>query len=320
MLKHRLITGFSIGITVLVILFCLPTWTHMLLIFALFALAQLEFNEMIVRSGHKYEMIATSILGVLFLAASAIESPVFMSDMPPYLQLQGIMDISSFVMCLAPAVLLACGVFRRKTEGAMQTFALSFAGFWYVAVLLGFVMRLAFEWESYPDGSINYTGRLFLLIFILLVKFSDIGAYTIGRIFGKHKLIPEISPKKTVEGLIGGYLFSIIVSIIIWSIAKVWYCGHVGDLPFHFANAIVLPILLTTFGVIGDLAESLIKRSVNVKDSSSRFPGMGGILDILDSLLLAAPVMYVYLLLFMKPRGECTVLNVIKESYKNLVC
>lgn len=319
MLKYRLITGFSFAICILAVLFLLPAWTHLLFIFALFALAQLEFNDMVVRSGYKYELTTTSILGILFLAASAIESPVVMSRMPSCLQLQGIMDISSFVICLAPAVLLACGVFRRKTEGAMQTFALSFAGFWYVAVLLGFVMRLAFEWEIYSDGRTNYTGRLFLLIFVVLVKFSDIGAYTVGRIFGKHKLIPEISPKKTVEGLIGGYLFSIAASVIIWSIAVSYNSGYIGDLPFHFANAIVLPFLLTTFGVIGDLAESLIKRSVNVKDSSSRFPGMGGILDILDSLLLAAPVMYVYLLLFMKPRGECTVLNIIKESY-NFIC
>lgn len=318
MLKHRLITGFTFGISLLVVLFLLPAWTHMLLIFVLFALAQLEFNDMIVRSGYKYEMLATSILGVLFLAASAIESPVVMSRMPSAIQLSGIMDLSSFVICLAPAVLLACGVFRRKTEGAIETFALSFAGFWYVAVLLGFVMRLAFEWEVYPDGSTNYTGRLFLLIFILLVKFSDIGAYTIGMLFGKRKLIPEISPKKSVEGLFGGYLFSIIVSLIIWIIAKKVNNGWIGDLPFHFANAIVLPILLTTFGVIGDLAESLIKRSVNVKDSSSRFPGMGGILDILDSLLFAAPVMYVYLLMFMKPGASVTIIDIINSC--KLLC
>ena len=243
MLKYRLITGITFGACFLAVLFLLPAWTHLILIFALFALAQLEFNDMVVRSGYKYEMVATSILGVLFLAASAIESPVVMSRMPSYFRLDGIMDLSSFVICLAPAVLLACGVFRRKPEHAMETFALSFAGFWYVAVLLGFVMRLAFEWEVYPDGRTNYTGRLFLLIFVLLVKFNDIGAYTIGMLFGKRKLIPEISPKKSVEGLFGGYLFSIIVSLIVWGIAKKLNNGWVGCLPFHFANAIILPIL-----------------------------------------------------------------------------
>ena len=318
MLKHRLITGFTFGLTFLAILFLLPAWTHLILIFVLFALAQLEFNDMVVRGGYKYEMVATSILGVLFLAASAIESPVVMSRFPS-LKITGVMDLSCFVICLAPAVLLACGVFRRKTEHSMETFALSFAGFWYVAVLLGFVMRLAFEWGIYENGNTNYTGRLFLLIFVLLVKFSDIGAYTIGMLFGKHRLIPEISPKKSVEGLFGGYLFSILVSIIVWSISKVTNNGYIGELPFHFANAIILPILLTTFGVIGDLAESLIKRSVNVKDSSSRFPGMGGILDILDSLLFSAPVMYVYLLMFMKPNSNVTILDIIRESYK-LIC
>ena len=119
------------------------------------------------------------------------------------------MDPSAFVLALTPALLLAIGVLRRRTGRAMETFALSYAGFWYVAVLLSFLVRLAFEWPVIEEGRTNYTGRIMLLVFIVLVKMSDIGAYTFGRIWGKRKLIPAISPAKTVEGLVGGYVFSL---------------------------------------------------------------------------------------------------------------
>lgn len=299
MLKNRLITGFSVGIFILLVLFLLPAWVHLILLLAIFALSQLEFYDMVKRSGHRYEAFTTSICGVLLLMASAIESPVF-KDQFEELNFNGIMDLSAFVLCLTPALLLASGVFRRNTEKAMETFALSYAGFWYVAVLLSFLMRLTFEWNVYPDGRTNFTGRLLILLFVLIVKFSDIGAYTFGMLWGKHKLIPEISPKKTVEGLIGGYVGAFLISIICWGVAKGVNGAMLGEVHFRLAHAIILPLLLTTTGVIGDLAESLIKRSVNVKDSSNRFPGMGGILDILDSLLFSAPFMYIYLLVFMK--------------------
>lgn len=299
MLKHRFITGFSFAGVVLVILFLLPAWTHLILLFAIFALAQIEFSEMIRCSGHRYDFIPTTLCGIAFLIFAAAESPVFYSRYPIVASL-GTMNISSVVLCLTPAVLLIRGVLRRKTEYAMETFALSYAGFWYVAVLLGFIVHIAFEWETYPDGVTNYTGRLALLLFIALVKVADIGAYAVGMCFGKHRLIPEISPKKTVEGLVGGYVFSVGASLIFWWAARQYGNGSLGEMRYPLMHALILPIILTSTGLLGDLAESLIKRSVNVKDSSSRFPGMGGLLDILDSLLFSAPFAYVYIVTLLK--------------------
>ena len=147
----------------------------------------------------------------------------------------------------------------------------------------------------------NYTGRILLLAFIVMVKMSDIGAYAAGRIWGRHKLIPAVSPAKTVEGLVGGYVLSLVSGFVLWAVFQWGFGdGRLGQMDFPFVHAVALPLLLTTTGVLGDLSESLVKRSVGVKDSSSRFPGMGGVLDILDSLLFSAPFMYAYVVFFVK--------------------
>ena len=303
MLKQRLVTGFTVGLLVLGIVFFFPAWMHMFLLFAVFLLAQLEFADMVHGSGHRYEFLATTILGVVFLGATALETPLVRDLMerfpwtPPPMP-AGRIDFSALVLCVAPAVLLVLGVLRRKTERAMETFALSFAGFWYVAVLLSFIVRLAFEWKVYEDWHTNYTGRLMLLLFVILVKSADIGGYTFGRLFGRHKLIPAISPAKTWEGLVGCYVFSLLAGLATWYVFHAFFREEFGQMRFPLVHALVLPFLLTTTGLFGDLAESLIKRSVGVKDASSRFPGMGGILDILDSLLFSAPFMYAYVVWF----------------------
>ena len=326
MLKWRLITGISIACFCLAILFLLPAWTHMVLILAVFSLAQLEYYEMVTQSnrsgtekrgqspsalsgaqdhGYRYDLLITTICGILLLLVAAVESPVVISligkrfpswtPIPP-----GRFDFSGYVLVFTPAILLIAGVFRQRTKRAMESFALSYAGFWYIAVLLSFLVRLAFEWPCFEQGGTNYTGRLYILLFALLVKFSDIGGYTFGCLFGKHKLIPEISPKKTVEGLVGGYVFSLGISLLFWTLVYKFGGTALGQTHFPIIHAVALPILLTTTGVLGDLAESLIKRSVGVKDSSSRFPGMGGILDIFDSILFSAPFMYIYVITFIK--------------------
>ena len=303
MLKQRLATGLTACLLVFGILFFFPAWMHVFLLAAVFVLAQLEFADMVAGSGHRYEFAATTVLGALFLGATALETPMVRDLMarftwtPPPMP-AGRIDASALVLCLAPAVLLALGVLRRRPERAMETFALSFAGFWYVAVLLSFLVRLAFEWKVYEDWHTNYTGRLMLLLFVALVKSADIGGYAFGRLFGRHKLIPSISPGKTWEGLAGCYFASLLCGLGMWFVFHEFFREEFGQMRFPLVHALVLPVLLTTTGLFGDLAESLVKRSVGVKDSSARFPGMGGILDILDSLLFSAPFMYAYVVWF----------------------
>ncbi|MBA3013360.1 MAG: phosphatidate cytidylyltransferase [Proteobacteria bacterium] len=131
-------------------------------------------------------------------------------------------------------------------------------------------------------------GVAWLVILTIITIASDTGAYYAGSNFGKTKLCPAISPAKTVEGLIGG----MIASLVLVMIAKIFLLPHISSITMFFAT-----IMITLIGVGGDLTESIIKRSCRVKDSGTILPGHGGILDRIDSLLTAAPTMY-YLIHF----------------------
>lgn len=142
------------------------------------------------------------------------------------------------------------------------------------------------------DYGQNYLGAKLTAFLIFVTKFGDIGAYTIGtlaskRKHGNHKIIPSISPKKSWEGTIGGLITSIAVSMII---------GRVYG--FSMITAIVFGIGLFAGGFTGDLAESSLKRCAEIKDSGNIIPGIGGALDLVDSLLINAPLFYVLLLYF----------------------
>ena len=127
-------------------------------------------------------------------------------------------------------------------------------------------------------------GPWVLLAFIFTVKGSDIGAYTFGRLFGKHKLCPTISPGKTWEGLAGAMLFGLGVSL-----GFSLFCGIMSPLW-----AVVFGAVFGVLGQLGDLAESMIKRDAASKDSSSSIPGFGGILDVIDSPLATAPIAFLF--------------------------
>jgi phosphatidate cytidylyltransferase len=148
---------------------------------------------------------------------------------------------------------------------------------------LNFIQKINFFPGTGEDG------RFYVLYFILVTKLSDSGAYVVGSLIGRHKLVPRISPGKTWEGFGGAIVVSTAASLLF-----VHFLGHrmVGMTPLH---AVILGIVLGSAAVIGDLIESLFKREAGVKDSGRLFPGIGGILDLLDSLLFNAPIMYLYL-------------------------
>src|SRR5436309_3940825 len=154
-------------------------------------------------------------------------------------------------------------------------------GLMYVPWLLNFIQKINF----FPKAN----GTYYVLYFILVTKFSDTGAYAVGSLIGRHKMIPRISPGKTWEGFGGAVALS--------TLASVFFAHFAGDrlAGMNWKHAVVLGILLSTTAVIGDLIESLFKREAGLKDSGNYFPGIGGILDLLDSLLFNAPIMYLYL-------------------------
>ena len=127
------------------------------------------------------------------------------------------------------------------------------------------------------------------------MKITDVGAYITGTLLGRHKLIPRISPGKTWEGAFGGVTVAVITSITFLVLRD----HSLGTVQISTMHAAVLGLLLGVVGTVGDLFESLLKRASGAKDSGAVVPGMGGLLDVLDSLLFAAPVLYVYLRLFL---------------------
>ena len=136
-------------------------------------------------------------------------------------------------------------------------------------------------------------GRYMVLIPFVVAFCSDAGAYFAGHFFGRHKLIPEISPKKTVEGAIGGTLFGIL-SFVVFGLVMQYALGHSPN----YAVLAVSGALCAFLSQIGDLIASLIKRERGVKDYGSIFPGHGGVMDRFDSVLFVVPAMYVFLTLF----------------------
>ncbi|MCA0932259.1 phosphatidate cytidylyltransferase [Lutimonas saemankumensis] len=137
---------------------------------------------------------------------------------------------------------------------------------------------------------LNFEGRFDTSIIIgifILIWSNDVFAFLIGKNFGKHKLIERVSPNKTVEGFLGGFIFTFIAGYIV---AK--YCPSIQPLQWF-----TIAILVSTFGVLGDLIESMFKRQAKIKDSSNLLPGHGGFLDRLDSVIFATPFIFIYLFL-----------------------
>jgi phosphatidate cytidylyltransferase len=182
----------------------------------------------------------------------------------------------------------------------LPTIACTLLGVLYVPFLLMFLVWLSFRWTPTSGlAPLSATATSLVLYLIVVVKASDVGAYFVGSSIGRHKMFPRISPGKTWEGLAGGLASGILASAVcFWFLrGRVTCTGSVefGKLTLSFFHAWILGGLLAGIGVIGDLVESLLKRSAGLKDSGRLFPGMGGILDVLDSLLFAAPALYFYM-------------------------
>ncbi len=171
--------------------------------------------------------------------------------------------------------------FSRSSATGMVAIGTTLLGLMYVPWLLNFIAKINF----FP----HVEGKVFLVYFILITKFSDTGAYGVGSLIGKHKMIPRISPGKTWEGFAGALAVSTLASLLFVRL----FGNHMGAMNYFHATA--LGLILGLAAVVGDLIESLFKREAGVKDSGRFLPGIGGVLDLLDSLLFNAPIMYLYL-------------------------
>lgn len=170
----------------------------------------------------------------------------------------------------------------RNNPNPFTNIAFTFFGLLYVAVpfsLLNYFPNPAFLPGVYHSS--------LLLGFFFLIWINDTGAFLVGTAFGKHRLFERVSPKKTWEGAIGGALLTFLCAYVI----SIYYT------QFYLQDWMVISAIIVVFGTYGDLFESMFKRSINAKDSGSILPGHGGILDRFDSVFIAAPFVFVYLLM-----------------------
>ena len=285
MLKHRLIFGTLMAIAFVGILLTdayldgsitsaaqnKPIQATLLCVLvALLAIpAQLEMTSL-VRTKNARLFTPLAIIASILLATSWYVKQ-FLPDHPDF--------HAYYIAFVAAFTLLAaffCQAIKFGTVGTVINCSVTYFAIFYLGFLSSFVLAIRIDF-----------GLWHLFMFIFVVKSSDIGAYTLGKMFGKHKFSPRISPGKTWEGMAGAVLFAVVVSVIFSNVCNIMSVG----------SAILFGVLFAFFGQLGDLAESMIKRDVEIKDSSKTLPGFGGVLDVIDSPLATAPIVYVFLML-----------------------
>src|SRR6266571_6991083 len=182
------------------------------------------------------------------------------------------------------------GALRRRGDLglALSEIGTTFFGASFVGVLFGYMVALR-TLRDLPKGDETGSDLVFLLFFV--VWSSDTAAYYIGTTLGRRPLAPRVSPKKTVEGAVGGVLGAVLAAFL----ARPWFFNRLS-----VTDCVVIGLSLGLVGLLGDLVESMLKRGAGVKDSAALVPGHGGILDRVDSLLYAGPVLYYYYLFAMR--------------------
>ncbi len=264
----RTITGLLfISVLIFGILFHPITFSLLFLVIGILAL--LEFYRLARRFKASSQVVYGALLGVY----------IFLSAFLWYYLKVG-MYLSLLIFPLFIFVFI-WELYRNKKRPIVNI-ASTFLGLLYISIPLALLNHIA-----YFEG--HYQGKLVLGIFILMWA-SDTGAYVFGVSFGRKRLFERISPKKSWEGFFGGFVTALIGAYILTQFYGV----------FEGVEWYVIAMLMVVFGTLGDLVESLFKRSLNLKDSGNILPGHGGILDRFDSILLAIPVIFTYLYFFVK--------------------
>ncbi len=198
---------------------------------------------------------------------------------------QNILNEKFFLAIIPFFILIPTIEIFRKKENKILNIIFTLAGVIYFSIPFGLFNLILTPIENSPE---ILKPEVLIGLFII-VWINDAGAYIVGKLLGKHKMVEKISPNKTWEGAIGGAILSILFSILYFSFFN------------YFSIPVVILISITTVfaGTIGDLTESIFKRHFNVKDSGNIMPGHGGMFDRFDSLIFAAPVFYIFITLFL---------------------
>jgi phosphatidate cytidylyltransferase len=196
-------------------------------------------------------------------------------------------DFELLVLVLFLLTIFARQMFRGAENDPLRAMSYTVFGLFYIPWLFSFLTKIIYLTPRLESGLT--TGQYYVLYLVAVTKFSDMGAYVFGSLFGRHPFAPHISPKKTWEGFAGALISSLLCSYWMYALMPEKLSA------FRFWDITVLGLLLGFAAVIGDLAESVVKRGAHTKDSSAMLPGIGGTLDLIDSILFTAPLLFFYM-------------------------
>ncbi|MFH1877824.1 MAG: phosphatidate cytidylyltransferase [Candidatus Omnitrophota bacterium] len=264
---RTIVSLFLVSFVALVI-YIFPPWLFCIVVTLFVGLGMFEFFKLVEnRNIFVYKYFGT-------IVGSLVPVVIFMGN-----NFQELKNLEPLLIVVASLLAFTLQFVRKdNARDHLVSMALTLFALFYVAWFFSFFIKLR----------LLENGANMVAFLILVTKSADIGAYVIGSRLGKNELIPRISPKKTKEGTIGGILVSIVFAVTLGKLLT----------GFSYWHLFALGILLATIGQVGDLAESLIKRDCNVKDSGPCLSAIGGILDLIDSLLFTAPVFYFYVKTF----------------------
>lgn len=266
-LLQRVITGAGFGIVMIATVWY-SHWSFSIVFFLIAILGLREFFQLVTSDRIQPQVISGLVIG----AGAFLMNWLFASGS----------DAATIFMWLIPAIalLFIIELYRNKAH-PFENIAMTLTGLAYIIVPILLLVQMAYRFN--PDDAITYHNNV-VLGFIFLVWSSDTGAYFIGSKFGKNRLFERISPKKSWEGFFGGLALALLVARIL--------SMYFTELDFY--QWMIVATITVVAGTLGDLVESMLKRSIGVKDSGTLLPGHGGILDRFDAFFIAVPLIYFY--------------------------
>ncbi|MDR0789931.1 MAG: phosphatidate cytidylyltransferase [Bacteroidales bacterium] len=278
-ITKRTLTG-AVYIGVILAATCINPFVTASLFTLISIMALYEFYRNADLLGIRANKAIGHLVNIIFMLAAS--SCLFIS--PAFLEFS-IFPVAIFSsLLIAPCITLVCELFH-KTENPFTNVAYTFLSVIYLTFPISLMMIIV---------AIHGFEPLQLLSLFIFAWCNDTFAYLVGCKWGKHRLFERISPKKSWEGFIGGVVATLIAATAVWY----FYGRNVDGSQTYLAYWIGLALIMSIFGTLGDLVESMFKRQVGVKDSGNILPGHGGILDRFDSFFIAIPVVFVYLLIF----------------------
>ncbi|MGB9597949.1 MAG: phosphatidate cytidylyltransferase [Candidatus Poribacteria bacterium] len=266
MFWKRVISAIIFAVLVVLVIQKGGLWGFLSIVSIIVIIGTIEFFELAIPKRNRPFLIITILLNLL-LCFSPLRSYWINANL---------------ILCLAVILPFIYEIIIRRPNLALQNLSSTALCVLYVGWIFGYHLILLRQMTD---------GKEIIYLLVSIAWSSDIGAYLVGRKIGKHKVIVAISPKKSIEGYIAGLIFGTGASIGIcyWLLPSI-----------NLTNAIIIGLIMTIIGQIGDLAESILKRSANVKDSGRIMPGHGGILDRCDSIIFMTPALYYYLSYILK--------------------